>query len=430
MVAQDDDQRVAGALVGMALGDAFAMPVHWYYDVHKLEAAVGEIRGMMAPHKVHAESMLSGMSYSGAINILHDKAHYYNVERVAAHDAKDRQARSDEHGNFVGRHEADRVHYHQSLTKGQNTATVAITRLCSRYLVDCDGRDIYQPTAFLERLVTYMTTTPDKADKGQVMAHNDTYLDVWVRSFFTSASNGMPLVHCAPSQRDSWSIGSLDGVVMTIPIIAAYRRHPEPIVIARAIEHHSLTHRSVAVSAGVTVLAPLLLDLFQGTTDADTALLKAMRKVNLPKITGPEMRDSYVSHRGPGNIPKPQKWRQHMHFSGQTLDQFSVAHLTTDLVDIGGWSVGTSRLSTACYVEHALALSLYLAFRFKEDVKGALQANAQLGGHSTARGAILGALLGARLGVERLPQDWLADLADPVQVVEYEAKTLAANPIQ
>lgn len=430
MSSQEDHKRVAGALVGMALGDALAMPVHWYYDIRKLEAAVGEITGMMAPHKVHAESMLSGMSYSGAMNILHDKAQFYNVERVTARDASDRQARSDGHGNFVGRREADRVHYHQSLAKGQNTATVAITRLCSRYLVACKGRDNYQPTTFLEQLVDYMTATPDKADKGQVMAHDDTYLDVWVRSFFTSASAGMPLIHCAPSQRNSWSIGSLDGVVMTIPIIAAYRHHPEAIVIARAIEHHSLTHRSVAVSAGVTVLAPLLLDLFQGTIDADTALLNAMRKVKLPAITGPEMRDSYVSHRGPGNIPKPQKWRQHMHFADQTLDQFSRDHLNDDLIDVGGWSVGTARLSTACYVEHALALSLYLAFRFKDDAKGALKANAELGGHSTARGAVLGAILGARLGLENLPQDWLAELADPQQVVEYEAKALAANPIQ
>jgi len=423
-----EEERVAGALVGMALGDALAMPVHWYYDVRKLRAAVGSVDGMLAPSATHPESMLSGMSYMGAMDILHDKAKFYNEASRASWSAKDVDERSDGHGNFVGRREADRVHYHQSLRKGQNTATVAIARLATRYLGSRKDDYAYKPEEYLDQLVEYMLTAPDKADVGQLRNHDDTYLDVWVRRFFTSASVGVPLAHCAPSQRESWSIGSLDGVVMAVPVVAAYRRDPSPILVARAIEHHSLTHRSVAVSAGVAALAPLLHGLFLGVRAPDDLVLEAMRALRLPAITGPEMRESYVTHRGPGNIPKPIKWQQHMVFSQESLADFCLAHLDDDLADVAGWAVGTARLSTACYVEHALAISLYLALRFKDDAKAALKANAELGGHSTARGAVLGAILGARLGLANLPQDWLADLADPDQVIR-EAKAVAANPL-
>jgi len=432
------EERVAGSLVGLAMGDALAMPVHWFYDSATIRSEYGAITSMRAPAPTHRESMISGMTYDGSIDILHDKARFYDVP--ARPDATKHATGGDTHGHALSVAPESRTHYHASLRRGQNTATVAIARLAIRYLVAQRGRDAYAPDAYLRALETYATTPPptanDDDDPGQVRAHNDVYLDIWVRRFFASASRGVPLVHCAANQRESWSIGSLDGVVVAVPVIAAYREDAEAIVVARAWEHATLSHRSVTVAAAIAVLAPLLLGLWRSSGDdpgAFAALLDAaMAKLKPPKITGPEMRRSYQSHRGPGNIPRDEKWRQHMVPDAAWPTLRDLVHswpADVPLEDVAGWLHGAARFSTACYCEHAMAIVLYLCHRFPDDPRAALRANAELGGHSTARGAILGAILGAKHGLAGLPQDWLADLADPVQVVDREAKALAAMPV-
>lgn len=159
---------------------------------------------MVAPKWTHAESMVQGMTYEGSINILHDKARFYQGQASSmlapTSDSVD-----------------DRVHYHQSLKRGQNTANACIARLAMRHLAEKNlgGEDYYDPDEFLERFRDYMVSPPDPDDVDQVVNHNDTYLDVYCREFFTKASvAGRPLRECALSQRDSWSVGSLDGVVM------------------------------------------------------------------------------------------------------------------------------------------------------------------------------------------------------------------------
>lgn len=41
--------RAAGALYGMFIGDALAMPVHWYYNTKALEADYGWVTDFMEP---------------------------------------------------------------------------------------------------------------------------------------------------------------------------------------------------------------------------------------------------------------------------------------------------------------------------------------------------------------------------------------------
>jgi ADP-ribosyl-[dinitrogen reductase] hydrolase len=199
--------------------------------------------------------------------------------------------------------------------------------------------------------------------------------------------------------------------VLAMPIIAAYASEPEWYVIGRAVEHHMLTHRSVTVTACISVLVPILLELYHSQTENASdrllsALDRAMKKMRPPKITGQEMCFSYRSHRGPGNIPKDEKWHQHM-----TLEEhettYDLVHwmLEWDNEDVAGFdSEKPSRLGTACYCEHAFTIVLYLAYKYgAQDPAQALLANVMIGGHSTARGAILGAILGAAHGNENLP---------------------------
>lgn len=51
-----DKKRVAASLYGMLVGDAVAMPAHWFYSPKKLRADYGEIAEMVAPKSTHAES--------------------------------------------------------------------------------------------------------------------------------------------------------------------------------------------------------------------------------------------------------------------------------------------------------------------------------------------------------------------------------------
>jgi ADP-ribosyl-[dinitrogen reductase] hydrolase len=403
-----DRSRVAGSLYGLLVGDALAMPAHWFYSPEKLRADYGDISGMVAPRPTHAESMVQGMSYTGTWDILHDKARYYTGHQSNTGEGlsqAEKDARRDDHGNYVGHTPDDRVHYHATLKAGQNTANGCLTRLAMRYLAEAneDG-DGYDPDEYLRRLQDYMLAPPEPDNDQQLINHNDVYLDVYLRVFFTNASQGKSLRDCALTQRDSWSIGSLDGVVLAIPTIAAYAHEADWYVVGRAVEHHMLTHRSVTVTASLAVLVPLLLSLYRGT-DLRTTLDEYMSKMRPPKITGRALADSYVNHHGPGNIPPNEKWRQHMELDdSETTRNLVHRMLNWDDQDVAGFrDRECSRLSTACYCEHALTTVLYLAYKYAEDPEMALLQNVRIGGHSTARGAVLGAILGAAHGVNAVP---------------------------
>jgi ADP-ribosylglycohydrolase len=226
-----------------------------------------------------------------------------------------------------------------------------------------------------------------------------------------------------------WSIGSLDGVVMSIPTMAAYANEPEAWVIGRAVEHHMLTHRSITVTATVSVLAPLLLSLWQGA-DMKPALDAAMEKLRPPKITGKQLRDSYVGGGGPGRIPKDKKWLQHMELTSTRESTKDFVHNLIATVEDDEDAAGcgdreNSRLSTMCYCEQAFTVVLYLAYKYgTDDPKKALLQNAMIGGHSTARGAVLGAILGAAHGKEGLP--FLDDLCAK-KAIDNEVSALIAT---
>lgn len=422
--------RVEGAYLGLVVGDSLAMPVHWYYSRENLRQDYGEVEELLSPKTRHPESMVSGMAYRGSLDILHDKAKFYEGFSAGKNGgAKEGESKRDLHGNYLGRESVERVHYHATLKKGQNTANVCLARLLGRYLGEscAAGKDGYFPLDYLTRFKEYMTTPPEAQDLAQLRNHGDLYLDVYCRHFFEQASKGVPLMQCAHNQRDSWSVGSLDGVVLAIPLMLAYIKEPEALCVARVIEHHMLTHRSVTVSAAVVILVPLFQKLISGG-DWDAALDQAMERIRPPKITGSEMARSYVSNGGPGNIPKEKKWSQHMELADGPLTlkdvvRSMIANGVRD-EDVAGWNSGDPRFSTACYVEQSLPIVFYLACRYGNDFRKALTVNAALGGHSTARGALLGCLLGVRLGTYAIPDSWLQNLAKPSQI-RMEAETIA-----
>jgi ADP-ribosylglycohydrolase len=180
-IAKPFADKLKGSLYGMLVGDAVAVPVHWFYSPENIRKEYGEITGIVAAKPNHAESMVQGMSYTGTIDIMHDKAHYYEgntIAKMAKMSKEEEDARRDDHGNFIGATANERVHYHRTLLQGQNTANACIARLAMRYLgaANAGGQDKYNPDEFLESLYNYMVSAPPKNahdDKDQLVNHND-----------------------------------------------------------------------------------------------------------------------------------------------------------------------------------------------------------------------------------------------------------------
>jgi hypothetical protein len=94
--------RVAGALYGLFIGDALAMPVHWYYNTKALRQDYGEVRDYLVPRNPHPDSILWRSFYkpiNSSADILHDQARYWGKKGI---------------------------HYHQFLEAGENTLNVQL----------------------------------------------------------------------------------------------------------------------------------------------------------------------------------------------------------------------------------------------------------------------------------------------------------------
>jgi len=321
--------RCQGALYGLYIGDALAMPVHWYYDRGALKRDYGNVRDYLAPKNPHPDSILWRSSY-----------HPINEKADILHEQK----------QYWGR---PGVHYHQFLEAGENTLNV---KLCSHLIASITANGGYRAEDYLERYIAFMTTPGN---------HRDTYVEEYHRHFFTHYARGFHPRQCGVVEKH------IGGLVGLIPIVVFYRSQPQRALLM-ALEHLSLTHLGEKMEAAADLLVCLLLEVLNGRGLYD-ALIGAIEKQRSPFLAHPFRR-----------------W----------LDQ-------PDDVVIG------SRLSTACYVEHAVPAVVYLALKYHDDPEAGLVANINLGGDNAYRGAVLGALLGAANGLEVFPERWVTGLRHP-----------------
>jgi len=113
-------QRLRNALWGLFIGDALAMPAHWFYNIGNISDVFdGGIRGYVDPPHPHPESFMVGMTYrpdtdtatrlGRAYDILHEHVRYYQTSYSdLGIRSEDRES---EHGNPVPRLD-ERYHYH------------------------------------------------------------------------------------------------------------------------------------------------------------------------------------------------------------------------------------------------------------------------------------------------------------------------------
>lgn len=249
--------RMRGALWGMFVGDALAMPVHWYYNIAALWQDFGQIRDYQAP-----------------------KAHHPNSIMALANTAK--AGRGSQDGDIVGevilkgkKHhwgQANR-HYHQGMQAGDNTLNL----LCARVLLrSLNAKGSYDPSDFLHEYIRFMTE-PDR--------HNDTYAESYHRDFFANYAKGVAPEMCAGTEgHDTASMGGL--VSLPIVILAAIRDGNLVSTNNAALTQQRLTHRSSLLERHTLELSHLLFHLFNDTApDTEQLACVAASKLGFPAST-------------------------------------------------------------------------------------------------------------------------------------------------
>lgn len=234
------DSRLRGALYGLCIGDALAMPVHWYYNRAALYNDYGRVTDYLPPRNPHPDSILWRSTYT-ALNergeILHDQAKYWGQKFI---------------------------HYHQFLQAGSNTLNIQICRLLIQSM---NENGDYNGDDFLQRYISFMTTAGN---------HRDTYIEECHRNFFTNYAAGKPPRKCGVEEKH---IGGLIGV---IPVVAFYFDQPEK-ARKSALEHLSLTHPGDKMKQAGSLLIDMLLEVFNGRS-LETVILEKLSSQASPLL--------------------------------------------------------------------------------------------------------------------------------------------------
>jgi ADP-ribosyl-[dinitrogen reductase] hydrolase len=372
-------RRIENALWGLFIGDALAMPAHWFYNTANISKYLGgEVQDYLDPPDKHVESSLTGARYRPDVeeanrhgrkfDILHDHLPFYDTtyNDFAAGDFK-----IDENGVVKISH---RYHYHYGLKAGDNTLNARLVRLFMRSVINAGG---YDPQRFLDDFVEFMTTPGNNPDP---------YIEGYLRSWFTNWSKGYPAHLCAESQRNYMGINALGGLIRPLVVSLLY---PDPYnALGFAAGHQFLTHHSEHLAASLGVLAPMLHRLAKGE-DAMGVVEEAAAGMHLPAWNARELFSKYQEHGGMGKVPADMMYKIHSSFSSTSWDirKFTEEH--------DEQAVLSKIFSTACFVEHGVPMLIYLAWKHNFDFRKALLANVNAGGDNVHRGMILGMLLGA-----------------------------------
>jgi ADP-ribosylglycohydrolase len=397
-------RRIENALWGAFIGDALAMPAHWFYSRENIQKQfpAGMDQYYSAPHP-HPDAFMLGMTYQPDVenartlgrpyDILHQNARFYRTSYSEFGFSLDN--REGEHGNATATLD-ERMHYHHDLDAGESTLGASLIRVLMRSVIDRNG---YSQEGFLDDFIQYMTQPRDNGDP---------YTEIYLRRWFEHYSQGIAPENCAEQQRRVWSIGSVGGLVRPLALALLNPGNPY-LATGMALGHQQLTHRSEMVSSGLSLLVPALLRLVNGEAP-ETILRELRQQLPVPAVSGQALFQTYRDYDGPGNIPKDETWRLHMTF----LDENAGAR-------------DPDYFATACYIEQALPLMAALGQQQKGDLIGTLRANAEAGGDSVHRGMVLGLLLAA--GSDAVPEDWKTGLKDHDELAEeiHQFATIAAR---
>eukprot|EP00743_Colponemidia_sp_Colp-15_P006961 GILK01007512.1.p1 GENE.GILK01007512.1~~GILK01007512.1.p1 ORF type:complete len:346 (+),score=36.72 GILK01007512.1:29-1066(+) len=225
--------RLRGALWGLFVGDAIAMPVHWYYDVDALKTDYGRITNYENPKEKHPTSI---MGYLGAVDI---------VGSSILHHAKPYWGKAD-------------AHYHASLTAGENTLNARLAGVVMRALSE---KRAFDGPYILSEYIKFMTTPG---------SHNDSYVEKAHREFFQKLRDGTPPTECAaPENDDTACAGAMVTLLPTLLFDAATTTREN--MVRDTLLQMNYTHKSEKMGRYATLCGNMLTDMLNGK-DMRTAI--------------------------------------------------------------------------------------------------------------------------------------------------------------
>lgn len=222
----ETDDRVRSGLLGLWIGDALAMPVHWYYNRFALMQDYGTVTDFLTPKNPHPDSIFWRSSWEAPneeLDILGDQRPFWGQRNI---------------------------HYHQNLKAGENTLTVKLAAEVWKMLNEIGG---YDANEYLKRYIDLMTS-PER--------HGDTYVEECHRGFFTNLGRGVAPMKCGVSEKH------IGGLAMMLPVAFFYADDPEKARL-HALEHLALTHPGKDMQLAGDAVLSLLLPTLEGRSLAD-----------------------------------------------------------------------------------------------------------------------------------------------------------------
>ncbi|MGM0601394.1 MAG: ADP-ribosylglycohydrolase family protein [Candidatus Rifleibacteriota bacterium] len=347
-ITEEQKNRAKAALKTLFVGDALAMPAHWFYSVYDIEKTfAGGITQLTAAPATHPSSIMSLHStQSGGRRLKSKKTQRKDIVGEVILKGK---------REFWGQLNQ---HYHQGMQAGENTLNAHCARVLMRCLIAHSG--VYQAQGFLDDYIAFMMAYPPQ--------HPDTYAESYHRGFFANLEKGLPPQKCAARTHDTASIG---GLVTLAPLVFAGRLHglSLPQVQENCQQHLFLTHPDNFLAKVAAIYVQLLDDLWQrAKNDSCTEIIAGAGKqsgIDLPSLLEKEHDDRKV---------------------------------------IG------KMFSPACYITDSWPSVLYLAYKYTQNSKQALLANTNLGADNVHRGMVLGAILG--LIEDSSVEPWFTQLSE------------------
>lgn len=233
----DLQDRVHGAILGLLIGDALAMPVHWYYNRAALRSDYGTVSDFVEPQSTHPDSIFWRSQWEAPradLDILGDQREFWGRRGV---------------------------HYHQNLRAGENTLTA---KLAMEVWASLQERGGYDRDDYLKRYVDLLTH-PER--------HRDTYIEECHRAFFTKLGQGKKPEKCAVVEKH------ISGLVMMLPVALFYADDEEQ-GRACALEHLAATHAGEKMRIAAEAILAIFYPVLRGVPLAEAIRAECERQRN------------------------------------------------------------------------------------------------------------------------------------------------------
>jgi len=386
--------KIKAALYGMYIGDALAMPVHWYYDTSRIRKDFGPsgITKYEAPVKNFPGSIMN-LSNTGGGGRGSDKDSI--VGELILHGKKKFWLRG---GSY---------HYHHGMKAGENTLDTLIARLMLQTLLSMEnGKNSEKNDSTRELTQQYRNTNNNKKSKTTNVeinvftetflndyikfmttpdTHNDVYAATAHRMFFANYANKRDKFHCADN--DGHNTDSVDGVINVLVVSLN-----EMVVEARNAQLNG-ENGPIDLSVGVTdkekknePLKKVIYDSINMIRKSEELPFYGYIYHNLLAkliLEQKELRQSILEIIDENPVVFKKGMRG---LSKERLEEFRKTDASADPM-------------SACYVTSNFPVMLMLAYKYAGSLEQALLASANAGGENVNRNALLGGIMGASSGM-------------------------------